>query len=165
MTSDRDREFVTLYRDKRFDDQRQWYAQRTAEYERAHDQLLTATAVALFVTAVAGALAAADVAGLRVTWAILAAAASGLASLLGGYDQLLGYEHNAKIYRDAQAGLGQLRATAPWETPDPTHPGDIDTFVTDVETVLQHEINQWGQLTAAYEPPSPDAQDGPDPPA
>lgn len=73
--------------------------------------------------------------------------------MLGGYDQLLGYEHNAKIYRDAQAALSKLRARAPWEILGRTDQGDFDTFVTEVETVLQHEINQWGQLTAAYEPP------------
>ena len=145
--TERDAQFVAVYRANRFDDQRGWYTNRTDEYERAHDQILTATGVALFLSSAAGAVAAADLAGLRVAWAVLAAIASAVATFLGGYDQLIGYERNIKIYRDAQAALGELRARAPWLSEEHDDHEDIVQFVTAVEDVFEHEITQWGQLT------------------
>jgi hypothetical protein len=150
--NERQSQFWELYRVHRFDDQYGWYKDRIDEYRRAHDQTITLTAVALFGAAAAGLAASADLAGWRVGWAVLAAVMSGIATLVGAYDQLIGYEQNIKVYRDAKAALGGLRATAPWNT-TPERSDEPAAFVQAVETIFQNEIGQWGQLTAANPQP------------
>lgn len=157
MSDDRLDQFAALYRERRFDDQRGWYDSRIDEYRRAHDQIVLAIAGALFVASVAGALAGGDVAGARTLWAVLAALASGTATVLGGYDSLIGYEQNAKIYRDARAALARLGTRAPWVSPAPHDAAALDRFVAEVEGVFDNEMHHWGQLTAAYAPPSEEA--------
>jgi hypothetical protein len=157
--SQRSDDLLALYREHRFDEQYAWYEDRITEYERAHDQIITVTAAALFGAAAAGLAASADVAGLRIAWAVLAAVLSGSATLVAAYDQLIAYEQNLKVYRDARAALGSLRPDAPWLST----PVDLDQarhFVDEAERVFRSENGQWGQLTSAYTPP--DARtDGP----
>lgn len=158
--SDRVGEFLALYRQKRFQDQLGWYADRVEEYERAHDQSITVIGVAMFGASASGLAAAADLGQYRTGWAVLAAALSGLATLVSGYDQLIGYEAHTKLYRDALGALGALRAGAPWLAEPPT-PGAVASFVLAAEDVFQKERGQWGQLTgrpageaSSQQPPS-----------
>ena len=155
----RAREFLEIYRHRRFDDQSRWYEGRIEEYERAHDQIITVTGVALFAASAAGLAASADVAGFRAGWGILAAVLSAGATLVGAYDRLIGYEQNTKVYRDARAALGELRGRAPWLSETDITSESAAAFVAAVEAVLQREISQWGQLAA--EPP---VDPGPQPP-
>lgn len=145
--SDRTGEFLALYRQKRFQDQLGWYADRVEEYERAHDQSITVIGVAMFGASASGLAAAADLGQFRNGWAVLAAALSGLATLVSGYDQLIGYETNTKLYRDALGALGALRAGAPWLAAEPPTPEAVASFVLAAEDVCQKERGQWGQLT------------------
>jgi hypothetical protein len=145
--SDREGEFLALYRQKRFQDQLGWYADRVDEYERAHDQSITVIGVAMFGASASGLAAAADLAQFRTGWAVLAAALSGLATLVSAYDQLIGFEANTKLYRDALGALGSLRARAPWLAAEPPAPETVASFVLAAEEVLQKERGQWGQLT------------------
>lgn len=152
----REEQFLALYRAKRFEDQRNWYAARIEEYRRAHDQVVTVSGIALFGASAAG-LVAASPAGSRVWWALTAAGLAALATLVDAYGQLIGYQQNAKVYRDALAALGALHRDAPWlATDDPAAPS-TEEFVSAAEAVLQREISQWGQLaprTQVAEPPN-----------
>jgi hypothetical protein len=149
--SSRDEDFLRLYRTHRFDDQYAWYEARVDEYESAHDQVITLAAIALFGAAAAGAVASFDLFGWRVAWGVLAAVMSGVATLIGAYDQLIGYEQTTKLYRDAKAALGALRSQAPWLSSAPLPEGTA-AFVDRVEAVFQSEIGQWGQLTKTEQP-------------
>jgi hypothetical protein len=162
--NERQSQFWELYRVHRFDDQYGWYKDRIDEYRRAHDQIITLAAIALFGAAAAGLAASANLAGWRVGWAVLAAVMSGSATLVGAYDQLIGYEQNIKVYRDAKAALGALRASAPWTTA-PEGSDEPSAFVQEVETIFQNEIGQWGQLTASYTQPETNTTHHPQPPA
>jgi hypothetical protein len=153
MTS-REEQFLALYRARRFDDQRSWYEARVDEYGRANDQVITVTGVALFGASAAGLAAASDLAGFRVGWAVIAAGMAALATLVDSYGQLIGYDQNAKVYRDALAALGTLHKDAPWLAGEGVAATSTADFVTMAEAVLQREISQWGQLAPQTTGPS-----------
>lgn len=148
----REEQFVRLYRTRRFDDQRQWYAARVEEYQTAHDQVITISGVAMFGASAAGLAAASGIGGFRVGWAVIAAAMAALGTIIDAYGQLIGYEQNVKVYRDALGALGALHRQAPWLDNE----SSVEQFVQAAETILQKEISQWGQLaptTRVSEPP------------
>jgi hypothetical protein len=78
--SDRDDQFVDLYRDGRVRDQLVCYHARVAEYEQAHSQVVTISAPLAALAGVAGTLAAADAFGQRPLWAALGVAFPALAT-------------------------------------------------------------------------------------
>lgn len=152
----REEQFQAVYRARRFDEQRTWYAARVEEYRKAQDQVVTVSGVALFVASLAGLAAASNLADFRVGWAVIAAAMAALATLVDAYGQLIGYGPNAKVYRDALAALGALHRDAPWLAGEGSTTVSTEDFFTAAEAVLQREISQWGQLaptTRVAEPP------------
>jgi hypothetical protein len=156
--SGRSEQVLEVYAKYRFTDQLSWYGDRVREFEAARGQVITLSGILLFLASASGFLAASDVVGLRPWWAVLAAVFSAFSAAIATYDTLMGFEHVAKLYRDAVATLERLRA----DMPDPAHlpaGADADTtikgFVTDVEAVFRKEAGQWGQLVASSQPSHP----------
>jgi hypothetical protein len=146
--SERERQLVAVYGERRLRHQRQYYDDRREEYQRASGQLALLTALLVALGGVAGVLSSADAFGGRDAWAILAAAAPALAAALVAYDALFGFERNAKIFADASAALRLAELRAPAQADDPK---TIRAWVEQVEGILQREQGQWGQLVADAE--------------
>lgn len=148
--SERERQLLDVYAERRLTDQRRYYDQRRDEYQRASGQLALVTAALVAVGGVAGVLAGADAFGGHAAWAIVAVAAPALATAVAAYETLFGFEENAKIFGDAFAALrlAELRRPA-----GPDDPGAIRAWVEEVEGILQREQGRWGQLTGDAEPP------------
>jgi hypothetical protein len=147
--SDRDRQLLDVYAERRLGDQRRYYEQRRDEYQRASGQLALVTAALVALGGVAGVLAGADAFGGHDAWAFVAVAAPALATALATYEALFGFEQNAKIFGDALAALrlAELRKPA-----QPGDPATIRAWVEEVEGILQREQGQWGQLASDAEP-------------
>jgi hypothetical protein len=146
---------LELYRVERLQDQLRFYENRRTQFERAHGQLLVASAALLAATSTVSALAGTEIPG-KLGWAVLAAILPALATTLAAYGALFGFDRHAKLYADAIRNLGLL------EEPDLSHATDADeairTYVEEVEKVLHDEQSQWGQL--ASEAQSTDAKAG-----
>ena len=143
--SDRDEQFLELYRDGRVRDQLTYYDARVAEYEKAHSQVVTISATFAALAAFAGVLAAGDVAGRRPLWAALAVAFPALATAFTAYDALYAFQHQARLFQDAAQLLDGARAAEPdvAEAADERARGQ---YVATVENILVTESGHWGQL-------------------
>lgn len=98
----------------------------------------------MFGAAAAGLATAANV-GSPFAWGLIAAVMAATATIVDAYRQLIGFERNAKVYRDALAALDSLHRDAPWLVDDAAAP-PIGEFVSEAEAIFQREISQWGQL-------------------
>jgi hypothetical protein len=109
------------------------WAERTdrgwLEYRRADDEVLTTAVIVLFNGSGAALMAAADVAGVRVACAVLAAVRSRFAALLASCSELMIHYQNTRAYRIVPP------------------PGGL-AFTGRMEAGLQSEIDWCGQLTA-----------------
>jgi hypothetical protein len=138
-------QILDIYRTARFEDQLTYYGRRRTVYERAHGQLLVASAVLLGVTSTVSALAGTEVPG-KLIWAILAVIFPVLATALAAYGGLYLFERQAKLYGDAVRSLRSL------EEPDLRRAGGQEAvdalarYVEQVEAVFRNEQSQWGQL-------------------
>jgi hypothetical protein len=158
--SERDEQFLALYQQYRFEDQRGWYQRRRAEYEAAYDQVIGLTGWLMVLAGTAGALAAAHVGGLKTLWAVLAVVFPVLSTALSAYNGLYTFERQAKLYRDAANMMLRARADAPDLTQGITETGyrhKLSAYVNKVEGILRTEQGQWGQLTSEIEPIEPPA--------
>jgi len=150
--SSRAEQVLQVYRAARLDDQLRYYGKRRAEYERAHGELLIASAVLLGLTSTASALAGIDIGG-KIVWAILAAILPALSTALAAYGGLFAFDRQAKLFTDAVRNLRLL------EEPELSQMRDeqqADTalrqYVQQVEEVFRSEQAQWGQLGAESMP-------------
>ncbi len=105
MSDERQRQFLALYGRWRADDQLRWYTARLDEFTRARAQAITLTGILLILTTTSSALAAADAAGQRTLWAVLATLFPALSTALAAYVALHGYHRVAKLYDDAVGSL------------------------------------------------------------
>jgi hypothetical protein len=151
-------QILDLYRVARLQDQLRFYEKRRTQFDRAHGQLLVASAVVLGATSTVSALAGTQIKG-KLIWAVLAAILPVLATALAGYGALFAFERLAKLYGDAVRNLGLL------EEPDLSQAADdraaheaLAKYVEQVEKVLRDEQSQWGQL--ASEPQREGARPG-----
>jgi hypothetical protein len=158
--SDRDEQFLDLYRDGRVRDQLDYYDARVAEYERAHGQVVTISAALAALAGVAGALAAADAFGQRPLWAALGVALPALATACTAYDALYAFQHQARLFQDAAELLDGARAAEP----DPAEAADDQArsgYVATVEGILVTESGHWRQLISDLKlPEAPGKDDG-----
>jgi hypothetical protein len=150
---ERERQFLDLYRRHRFEGQLAWYKDRTEEFVQAGSQVVTGTAVLLFLAFAAGALGSFDVFGWRVGWAVVAAFFSACATSLAAYDALLAFDRTAKLYRDAADALERLRSVVPGADLG-TSVETVAEFVERAEGVFSREGGQWGQLAGSWSPPA-----------
>lgn len=156
--SERDEQFLGLYHQYRFEDQRGWYERRRAEFEAAHGQVITLTGLLMVLAGTAAALAAADVGGLKVLWGVLAVVFPALSTALSAYNGLYAFERQAQLYRDAANMMLHVRAEAPDLKPGITEAGyrqALSAYVNKVEGILRREQGQWGQLISEIEPIEP----------
>jgi SMODS and SLOG-associating 2TM effector domain 1 len=150
--STRAEQVLQVYRAARFDDQLGYYERRRSEYERAHGQLLIASAVLLGMTSTASALAGVEIGG-KIVWAILAAVLPALSTALAAYGGLFAFDRQAKLFTDAVRNLQLL------EEPELSRMSDeqqadaaLRQYVQQVEEVFGNEQAQWGQLGAEAAP-------------
>ncbi|MGZ4314452.1 MAG: SLATT domain-containing protein [Gaiellaceae bacterium] len=147
--SSRAAQVLAVYRAARVEDQIGFYKKRRGQFERAHGQLLIASAVLLGVTSTVSALAGASIEG-KLVWAALATILPAISTALVAYGALFAFDRHAKLYADAVRNLGLL------EEPDLSHATDADeavrTYVEEVEKVLRDEQSQWGQLASEAQP-------------
>jgi ABC-type transport system involved in cytochrome bd biosynthesis fused ATPase/permease subunit len=157
--SDRDEQFLQLYRDGRVGDQLAYYDARVAEYESAHSQVVTISATFAALAAFAGVLAAADVAGQRPLWAALAVAFPALATAFTAYDALYAFQHQARLFQDAAQLLDRTRAAEP-DTAQAADQQARSQYVSAVENILVTESGHWGQLISDLKLPDAPGKDG-----
>jgi hypothetical protein len=145
--SSRADQILELYRVERVQDQLRYYDNRRTRFERAHGQLLIASAVLLGATSTVSALSGTQIPG-KLGWAALAAILPALATALAAYGALFAFERHAKLYADAERNLSLL------EEPDLSRAADdqaeeaLRTYVEQVEQILSDEQAQWGQLAS-----------------
>lgn len=147
--SERERQLVRVYAERRLGHQRRYYDDRREEYQRASGQVALLTAMLVALGGVAGVLSTADAFGAQQAWAVAAAAAPALATVLAAYDALFGFERNAKLFADAAAAL----RLAELRRPTPDDEASVGAWIERVEAVLQREQGQWGQLAADADRP------------
>lgn len=134
-----------VYRAARLQDQLGYYERRRTQFDRAHGELIVASAVLLGVTSTASALAGTQVPG-KLVWAILAVILPMLSTALAAYGGLYLFERHAKLYGDAVRSLRFV------EEPDLSGVGEneandaLSRYVEQVEAVFGNEQAQWGQL-------------------
>jgi ABC-type transport system involved in cytochrome bd biosynthesis fused ATPase/permease subunit len=158
--SERNEQFLALYQQYRFEDQRGWYERRRAEFEAAYGQVITLTGLLMVLAGTAGTLAAADVGGSKTLWAVLAVVFPVLSTALSAYNGLYAFERQAKLYRDAANMMHRAQADAPDLTQGITEAGyrrALSVYVNKVEGILRKEQGQWGQLISEIEPIEPSA--------
>ncbi len=158
--SERDEQFLTLYQQYRFEDQRGWYESRRAEFEAAYSQVITLTGLLLVLAATTAALAAANVGELKILWAVRAVVFPALSTALSAYNGLYAFERQTKIYQDAANMMHHARSYAPDLKPGITEAGyrrALSAYVNKVEGILRKEQGQWGQLVSEIEPTEPSA--------
>jgi hypothetical protein len=147
--SSRADQILAVYRSARVEDQIGFYEKRRGQFERAHGQLLVASAVLLGVTSTVSALAGASIEG-KLVWAALAAILPAISTALVAYGALFGFDRYAKLYADAVRNLGLL------EKPDLSRATDADDavrrYVEQAEKVFRDEQAQWGQLASEAQP-------------
>jgi hypothetical protein len=157
VIDERQRQFLALYGRWRADDQLRWYTARLDEFTRARAQAITLTGILLILTTMSSALAAADAAGQRTLWAVLATLFPALSTALGAYVALHGYHRVAKLYDDAVGSLRGLQVDQPFAAPgsEPPEQESIGEYVSSVEGILRREQGQWGQLASEARRPPP----------
>ena len=156
--TERDKQFFNLYRQRRFEDQRAFYASRQREFDAARDESVWLAAVLMVFTAAAAALAAANLGRLKELWSILAVVFPALGTALSAYNGLYAFERLAKLYGDAANALLRARADAPDLRPqqdDAAFQKALRAHVQQIELILAGEQAQWGQLIGEIKPISP----------
>lgn len=148
--SERGKELLRFYEDKRIRDQLGFYTGRLEQFDRATGQGLFISATILGFASAAGALAGTTV-GWAKEWAAVAAILAAVATAIAAYLALYAFEQQSKIYGDAVRAV--RAASRPVPDPDavPDDP-DLDAhvagLVSRVEQAMRQEQSQWGQLTS-----------------
>jgi ABC-type transport system involved in cytochrome bd biosynthesis fused ATPase/permease subunit len=155
--SERNADFLEIYRDYRVKDQLTYYDGRSEEFERARNQLVVMIATLTALAGLAGGLAAGNAFGQRPLWAVLAVVFPALATTLAGYDALYAFQHQAQLFQDAARSLDLARAAAPMATTADDQA--VSQYVTEVETILVTEQGHWGQLISDLRLPATAATD------
>jgi hypothetical protein len=155
--NERAQQFLTLYREHRFEQQRVFYESRQKEFETARDEVIWLTAVLMVLTAGAAALAASNIGGLHALWSILAVTFPSCSTALAAYNGLYAFERQAKLYGDAANALLRARADSPELKPpmnDSAFADAVSAHVQQIEQILGGEQAQWGQLVGEIKPVS-----------
>jgi len=146
--TDRDQQFLALYQQFRFNEQQQFYQSRVTEFQMAHGQDITLSAVLMFFASTAAALAAVESEWASL-WVLLAIVFPILSTAVSAYNELYAFERLAKLYQDAANALLYARADAPdlqQGLPDAQHHRLLSAYVEQVESIFRREQSQWGQL-------------------
>jgi hypothetical protein len=148
--ADRGEEFTQTYRAHRLADQRNWYAARRTEFAQAERQGARVTSALLWLSAVAGALAALDLVWSATAWGVVGAGLAAGGSAVVAYRNLFAFDQVAKLYADAERSLDLLAASGE----------DGTALAQSAEGVMRREQGQWGQLVADLPLAGDDATNG-----
>jgi hypothetical protein len=151
--ADRIAQFRALYLDRRIVDQRTFYENRAAEYQRAHREAVTVRNVLLGLAALTGVASQFTAGTGRTVAGVAGAVLAALAGAITAFEALIGFGQLAKLFEDAAVNLAT--AEIDW---DGAEPGDLPAHLDRVEQVFRVENGQWGQL--AVQRPQPDAAIG-----
>jgi predicted nucleic acid-binding protein len=150
--SERNRQFMKLYQEYRFEDQRKYYDKNSKEYKDAHGQVVVLIGVIMVFTAVAASLTAAvDSLAWKPVLTILAVVFPALSTALSAYNELFGFERLSKLYEDVERSLHKASADAPDRksvTDDSEYDSAVGVYVNVVEGIFRKEQGQWGQLVS-----------------
>lgn len=148
--SDRTAQFRALYRDLRITDQLDWYSARSAEYARAHKQVIVVRNTLLLLAAAAGAGGQFASGTSRSALGVAAALLGALAGAVTAFEALIGFPQLEKLYRDA--AFNMARAGIEWDAAadDSDLAGDLEK----VEQIMRTENGQWGQLAIDAKDPA-----------
>ncbi|MGW6194811.1 SLATT domain-containing protein [Kribbella sp. NPDC055110] len=136
-------QFHAMYRELRIVDQRKFYEGRRREYQRAHEQAVTARNWLLALSALAGALGQIPSGSGRAAAGVVASLLAALAGAVTAFEAIIGFPQLHKLYADAEYNLGE--AEIDWDTADDSRQ-DLAAEVDRVETIFRTENGQWGQL-------------------
>jgi hypothetical protein len=152
--TERQRQFIQMYRRHRLEDQLGYYEARQREFDAAQLQASWISGVIMIAAS-----AAAFVSTARSSWplwTVLAAALPALSAAVASFQRLYAFERLAKLYADARTALGTVGPLPAAET-DEELDASIHTFVAKAERIFQQEQGQWGQLTADLNVEEPDS--------
>ncbi len=155
---ERTQQFLSLYRECRYQDQLRFYEARQREFEAAHDEVTWMTAVLMVLTALAAALAAANIGKLEELWSVLAVVFPALFISLLAYNGLYGFARQAKLYGDGAKALLRVRVDSPDLKPamnDESFSAAAIAHIQKVEQILSGEVAQWGQFIGEIDPVTP----------
>jgi hypothetical protein len=155
MTQRNDKEFLSLYRLYRYENQLKFYQDRRGAFTRAQTQAITLSIGLIFLAAIAGVFESTDVLWLKILCLLLAAICPVLATTLAAYSALYGFEQQAKLYQDTIINLQRARALEPDGQPGLSEDDfrtQLDKFVHEVENTFLAEQAQWGQLAKEMKP-------------
>lgn len=156
--NERNKEFLALYQQYRYQDQRKFYENRLEEFEAARDQAITLTVFFMALAAVSAVLASADVIGLKALWAVLAVVFPVLSTTIAAYSALYAYERQAKLYQDAISALDRAGADSPnlrQGLEEADYRQMLIDYINEVEDILRTEQGQWGMLSKEIKPAEP----------
>jgi len=149
MTPDRSAQFRALYKHSRITDQRRFYEDRAAEYQRAHRQAIGVRNTLLGLAVLAGVAGQFTSGGGRTAAGVAAAVLAALAGAVTAFEALIGFAPLAKLYEDTAVNLAL--AEIDW---DEAPPEDLPAQLDRVEQVFRTENGQWGQLARQDQPAS-----------
>lgn len=156
--SNRQKQFLNLYKTFRHDDQVRWYKARHAEFEKATKQAVILAGALMFLTAMVSVLTTTNLFWPKPVWAVLSVILPALSTAFTAYNSLFAFEQQSKFYQDAyralhkaEASVYELRQAAN----EADHEARLEAYVNQVEEVFRKEQGQWGQLISEIKPVEP----------
>jgi hypothetical protein len=144
--TERQRQFIDMYKRHRIQDQLNYYEARQREFEAAQFQGSWIAGV-IMIAASAAAFGAFAARPHLPIWTVLAAALPALSAAVASFQRLYAFERLAKLYADASTALDAAGSVGGGRT-DKELEASIQAFVAKAERIFQQEQGQWGQLTA-----------------
>jgi hypothetical protein len=154
--TERERQFVELYRRARVADQWNYYEGKAREFEGAHRELLLGSAILFGLSSTVALVSGIEVPG-KIVWAVLAAVLPAVTTAIAAYEGLFAFQRVAKLYRDAARNL--RRTHPPIVDDTDTAQAAVDAYVLEVERIFERERGQWGQLGAKPQAPASGGDD------
>jgi len=135
-------EFLDAYDTYRVKDQLNYYSDREKEYAKADAQAGGLTEVLLFLAGVSGVVA--------VTWpqyalwlGVVAATLAAMATVIGGWAELIGFSKNAQMFRATEDRLARERPDRPSESA--VRDDEARAYLEMMEDILLSEVLAWGK--------------------
>jgi hypothetical protein len=150
----KDRQFFELYQADRFEDQLAFYKRAQEEFTKAQREAVIGSIILIFLSGVAGAIAASvDIHWLKLLLFLFAAIFPIFSTALAAYSTLFGFEHQAKLYQDTIKSLNRAGVLAPSPEHNLTESEfahQLSDYVHEVEKIFLTEQGQWGQLAEQF---------------
>ena len=159
MSQTEDQQFFELYRAKRFEDQLAFYMSRSDEFTKAQKEAVIGSIILIFLSGVAGVIAASvTINWLKLSLFLVAAILPIFSTALAAYSTLYGFDHQAKLYQDTIKSLNHASVLAPipgHNRTDSEFAHQLHGYVQEVENIFLKEQGQWGQLAERFKAPEP----------